>query len=193
MERDMERKITAEHLERNAYLYVRQACVPEIPGSAEGTQQQYALRERATRLGWKEEQVLTIAGDIGDSGGSSHRVGFERLVAAVRGGGAGVVMALDASRLARKLSDWEALLESCARSRTLLLLDDRLFDPSRPDDRMLLGLKPVFWDCGVCRRPRRKLLAGTRRGPRGRRSPGARSQAPGSVARARGKLQRAVR
>ena len=193
MEREMKQKITAEHLERNAYLYVRQACVPEIPGSAEGTQRQYALRERATRLGWKEEQVLTIDGDIGESGGSSHRVGFERLVAAVRAGDAGVVMALDATRLARRLSDWRALVESCALSGTLLLLDGALLDPLRPDDRMLLGLKPVLRDSGVCRRPRRRLLAGRRRGPGERRASRAQPQAPGTRGRARGKLQRVVR
>jgi DNA invertase Pin-like site-specific DNA recombinase len=192
MERDMQQKITAEHLERNAYLYVRQACRQETPATAEGTQRQYALRERAIHLGWKEEQVLTIDGDLGESGGSSRRSDFERLVVTVRRGGAGLVMALDATRLARRLSDWQALLESCALTGTLLLLDDALLDPSRRDDRMLLVLKPVFTDSRTCRRSGRTLLAGTRRGPRGRRSPGARPQAPGGLGRARAKLARVV-
>ncbi len=183
MKRNLQAKLTAEHLVRNAYLYVRQACRHETVENATRIGRQYALRERAIALGWREEQVVTIDCDLGQSGCSARRAGFQHLVAEVLRGAAGVVMAPDASRLARRLSDWQVLVESCATTGTLLLLDDALFDPSRPEDRLFLGLERVFSESGICRRPRRKLLAKTRRGPRERRVRRAKPEAAGSVAR----------
>ena len=100
MERETREKITTEHLERKAYLYIRQSTLRQVVENTESTQRQYALRERAIRLGWKEEQVVTIDCDLGESGASSeNRVGFQRLVADVGLGHAGIVMGLEVSRL----------------------------------------------------------------------------------------------
>ena len=46
------RKVTADHLRRNAYLYVRQSSVCQVIENSESTARQYALRERAVALGW---------------------------------------------------------------------------------------------------------------------------------------------
>ena len=134
-------KISATHLERQAYLYVRQSTLRQVLENTESTKRQYALRERAVALGWKAEQVVVIDSDLGQSGADADRAGFQRLVAAVGMGEVGVVLGLEVSRLARNSSDWHRLLEICALANTLILDEDGLYDPSHFNDRLLLGMK----------------------------------------------------
>jgi DNA invertase Pin-like site-specific DNA recombinase len=135
-------KVTARHLKRNAYLYIRQSTLRQVFENTESTERQYALRQRAVALGWPQEQVIVIDCDQGQSGASTEgRDGFQRLVADVGMGRAGIVMGLEVSRLARNSSDWHRLLEICALSDTLILDEDGVYDPAHFNDRLLLGLK----------------------------------------------------
>ncbi|MBM4364133.1 MAG: recombinase family protein, partial [Deltaproteobacteria bacterium] len=135
-------RLTARHLERNAYLYVRQSTVRQVFENTESTKRQYALRERAVALGWPEERIVVIDSDLGLSGASAvDREGFRKLVAEVGMGRAGIVLGLEVSRLARNSTDWHRLLEICALSDTLILDEDGMYDPSHFNDRLLLGLK----------------------------------------------------
>ena len=137
-----ESKVTAEHLKRAAYLYIRQSTLRQVLENTESTQRQYALRRRALALGWPEERVIVIDHDQGQSGASTvDRQGFQRLVAEVGLGQAGIVMGLEVSRLARNCADWHRLLEICALTHTLILDEDGLYDPGHFNDRLLLGLK----------------------------------------------------
>jgi DNA invertase Pin-like site-specific DNA recombinase len=134
-------KVTADHLRRNAYLYVRQSTLRQVVENTESTRRQYGLREKATTLGWPTEQIVVIDTDQGQSGASTDREGFQRLVSEVGLGRAGIVIGLEVSRLARNSSDWHRLLEICALTNTLILDEDGLYDPSHFNDRLLLGLK----------------------------------------------------
>lgn len=134
-------KVAAEHLSRNAYLYIRQSTLRQVMENTESTQRQYALRQKAITLGWLNEQVVVIDSDLGESGASTDRAGFQRLVSDVGLGRAGIVIGLEVSRLARNSSDWHRLLEICALTQTLILDEDGLYDPSHFNDRLLLGLK----------------------------------------------------
>ncbi|MEW6747881.1 MAG: recombinase family protein [Planctomycetota bacterium] len=69
------------------------------------------------------------------------RDGFQRLVAEVSMGHAGLILGLEVSRLARQCSEWHRLLELCAYSHSLILDEDGLYDPASFNDRLLLGLK----------------------------------------------------
>ena len=110
--------------------------------NTESTERQYALRQQAIALGWQFEQVIVIDTDLGQSGASSvDREGFQRLVAEVGLGRAGIVLGLEVSRLARNSTDWHRLLEICALSDTLILDEDGIYDPGHFNDRLLLGLK----------------------------------------------------
>jgi len=138
----MNGKVTTDHLRRNAYLYVRQSSLHQVNDNRESTARQYDLRRRAQALGWKDEQIVIIDEDLGLSGTSgSPRSGFQRLVAQVGLGYAGVVMGLEVSRFARSSTDWHRLLEICALADTLILDEDGIYDPSYFNDRLLLGLK----------------------------------------------------
>ena len=135
-------KVTARHLTRSALLYVRQSSARQVLENQESTRRQYALRESAVALGWKDGQVETIDCDLGLSGASTvDRLGFQRLVGEVALGKVGIVLGLEVSRLARNNSDWHQLLELCGRAGTLIKDEDGLYDPADFNDRMLLGLK----------------------------------------------------
>jgi len=135
-------KVTANHLRRDAYLYVRQSTLRQVVENGESTQRQYALRERAMAAGWPAEQIHVIDSDLGKSGSSATaRDGFQHLVSEVALGRAGIVMGLEVSRLARNSADWHRLIELCSLSGTLILDEDGIYDPASFNDRLLLGLK----------------------------------------------------
>lgn len=135
-------KIRSTHLSRDAYLYVRQSTVRQVFENTESTKRQYALRQRATVLGWPMERIHVIDIDLGHSGASTaDREGFKFLITEVGLGRAGIVLGLEVSRLARNCMDWHRLLELCALSDTLILDEDGLYDPNDFNDRLLLGLK----------------------------------------------------
>jgi DNA invertase Pin-like site-specific DNA recombinase len=135
------RKVKAGHLDRNAFLYVRQSTLRQVTENQESTRRQYGLRERATALGWPSEQIVIVDCDLGVSGASADREGFQRLVAEVGMRHVGIVLGLEVSRLARNSTDWHRLLELCALTDTLILDEDGLYDPTEYNDRLLLGLK----------------------------------------------------
>src|SRR6201997_5528265 len=135
-------RITPEHLARGAYVYVRQSTADQLLNNPESRRRQYALEMRAKSLGW--ENVIVIDDDLGLSGGGQARPGFERLLAAICAGGAGAVLAIEASRLARNGRDWHTLLEFCAFVNSLIIDEDGVYDPRQVNDRLLLGMKGTF-------------------------------------------------
>ncbi len=142
MPTDSVMKVGADHLRRDAFLYVRQSSLRQVFENTESTKRQYALRERAVALGWPIERVHVIDSDLGVSGAQAHdRDGFQRLVSEVAMGHAGIVLGLEVSRLARNNADWHRLLELAAMSHTLILDEDGIYDPAHFNDRLLLGLK----------------------------------------------------
>jgi DNA invertase Pin-like site-specific DNA recombinase len=135
-------KVTAAHLHRDAYLYVRQSTIKQVLTNTESTLRQYDLKSHAVALGWTTDQVIVIDVDQGHSGASAaDREGFQRLVAEVGMGRAGIVLGLECSRLARNNADWHRLLEICALADTLICDEDGLYDPTDFNDRLLLGMK----------------------------------------------------
>ncbi len=101
---DSQSKVTADHLRRDAYLYVRQSTLHQVAHNAESSRRQCDLRGRAVALGWPAERVIVIDSDQGQSGASAaDRKGFQRLVADVSLQKAGIVLGLEGSRLATML------------------------------------------------------------------------------------------
>jgi len=134
----------------------------------ESTARQYALRKRAVALGWKDEQVIVIDSDLGQSGASAaDREGFQKLVMEVSMGRAGIVLGLEVSRLARNSTDWHRLLEICATTDTLILDEDGIYHPAEFNDRLLLGLKGTMSEAElhlIRARMRGGLLSKAKRG-----------------------------
>jgi len=140
-----EERITTAHRAKLLYVYVRQSSPGQVRHHQESTELQYRLVERAVLLGWPRERVHVIDDDLGKSGTSStDRYGFQRLIAEVGLGKAGLVMSLDASRLARNNRDWHQLLELCSLFGVLIADGERLYDPGAYHDRLLLGLSGIM-------------------------------------------------
>jgi DNA invertase Pin-like site-specific DNA recombinase/DNA-binding NarL/FixJ family response regulator len=138
----MSGKITASHLQRQAFVYVRQSTSAQVHEHIESKQRQYALAERATSLGWSPGAVEVVDEDQGKSGSSAEgRDGFARLARAVAEGKAGAVFAVEASRLARCSQDWQRLLSLCAVAQVVVVDEQTVYDPSHHDDKLLLDLK----------------------------------------------------
>jgi excisionase family DNA binding protein len=136
-------KVSQSHLERAAYIYIRQSKPEQVQNNVESQRGQYGLTERARQLGFHDVHV--IDDDLGRSAsGHVDRHGFEALLAAVCQGQVGAVFVVDASRLARNGHEWHRLLEFCGIVDTLIVDHDGVYDPKHPNDRLLLGLKGMM-------------------------------------------------
>ena len=139
-------------LQRKAVVYVRQSTQVQVETNLEGRRRQYELVDVARRRGFRTVEV--IDDDLGRSaGGMVRRPGFERLVAALCAGEIGAVLCFDASRLARNGRDWHHLLELCGLVEARVIDLDGVYDPCRPNDRLLLGMKGSIseFELGVIR------------------------------------------
>ncbi len=132
-------KITADHLARDAFVYIRQSTADQLVHNQESQRRQYGLADRAKQLGWATVEV--IDDDLGRSGGGITRPGFERLLAAICEGRVGAVFAIEVSRLARNGRDWHTLIEFCGLVGTVIVDEDGIYDPRHSNDRLLLGMK----------------------------------------------------
>jgi DNA invertase Pin-like site-specific DNA recombinase len=134
--------IRPAHLERQAFIYVRQSPLFQVREHPASTARQYALAQRARDLGWPREPITIIDQAQGHSGASTvGRDGFQSLIAEVGLGRAGAVLSLAVSRLARSASAWYRLREICALTDTLVIADEGVYDPGQYNDRLLLGFK----------------------------------------------------
>src|SRR6202035_4069729 len=132
-------KITADHLGRGAFVYIRQSTADQLLHNPESRRRQYGLADHARQLGWTTVEV--IDDDLGRSGGGIKRPGFERLLAAICEGRVGAVFAIEASRLAPKGRGRHTTIWFCGLVGTVIVDEDGVYDPRHPNDRLLLGMK----------------------------------------------------
>jgi DNA invertase Pin-like site-specific DNA recombinase len=138
----MTNKIQTHHLQKSAYVYLRQSTMRQVYHNVESTERQYAFKDKALELGWTQNKIVILDKDLGQSGAQSHqREDFKKLVADVCMEKAGAVFALEASRLSRSCADWHRLINICALTNTLIVDDDGIYDPSDFNDQLILGLK----------------------------------------------------
>jgi DNA invertase Pin-like site-specific DNA recombinase len=143
-------RLTPARRAKLAYIYVRQSSVTQVKHHQESTELQYRLVDRAIALGWPRERVQVIDEDLGRSAaGHADRQGFQKLIAEIGLGNAGLVISLDASRLARNNRDWHQLLELCSLFGVIIADGERLYDPSAYRDRLLLGLSGIMSEAGL--------------------------------------------
>jgi len=144
---DTNNKITADHLARRAYVYIRQSTPDQVKYNLESKRLQYGLADRARALGWRDVEVIDE--DLGRSGEGIPRSGFERLLRAVCEEQVGAVFSIEASRLARNGREWHTLLEFCGIVGVLLIDAQAIYDPGLTNDRLLLGIKGTISEMEV--------------------------------------------
>jgi len=146
--------IPAALLARKAVVYVRQSTQSQVMTNLESQRRQYDLVDIARQRGFGDIEV--IDDDLGRSAsGTVARPGFDRLVALLCAGKVGAVLCFDASRLARNGRDWHHLLELCGLVEARVIDHDGVYNPCRPNDRLLLGMKGSIseFELGVLRAP----------------------------------------
>src|ERR1700756_4160569 len=139
-------------LKRKAVVYIRQSTQVQVQVNLESQRRQYELVDEARRRGFRDVEV--IDDDLGRSAsGTVARPGFEKLVAWLCAGDVGAVLCFDASRLARNGRDWHHLLELCGLVEARVIDLDGVYDPCRPNDRLVLGMKGSIsnFELGVLR------------------------------------------
>jgi DNA invertase Pin-like site-specific DNA recombinase len=142
---NLESPVTTAHRARLAYIYVRQSTAGQVRQHQESTELQCRLVARAAAFGWPKERIEVIDDDLGKSGTSRDgRGGFQPLTAEIRLRKAGLVLSLDASRLARNNHDCHLLLELCSLFGVLIADGERVYDPCAYHDRLLLGLSDAL-------------------------------------------------
>lgn len=139
-----DQKITPEHLSRRAIVYLRQSSEGQVRNNHESRSLQYALADRAKSLGFHE--VETIDADLGSSAAvaAKRREGFERMLGAVAGGAVGLILSRELSRLLRTDRDFCQLVELCQFFGTLIGDEENVYDTSRMDDQLVLGIKATM-------------------------------------------------
>jgi hypothetical protein len=134
-------KVTADHVRRAAFVYVRQSTTAQVEHHRESTDRQYKLVDHAMDLGWARDQITIIDNDLGVSGaGLTDRSGFAHMTTQVALGRVGLVLGLEVSRLARNNADWYRLLDLCGVTDTLIGDADGIYHPGLFNDRLVLGL-----------------------------------------------------
>jgi DNA invertase Pin-like site-specific DNA recombinase len=144
--------LPADILKRKAVVYVRQSSQSQVMNNLESKRRQYDLVDVARQRGFIDVEV--IDDDLGRSaGGTVARPAFDRLVAGLCAGRVGAVLCFDASRLARNGRDWHHLLELCGLVEARVIDLDGVYNPCRPNDRLLLGMKGSIseFELGVLR------------------------------------------
>src|SRR5215218_8176253 len=155
--------LPAAVLKRKAVVYIRQSTPAQVHSNLESQRRQYDLVEIARQRGFRDIEV--IDDDLGRSAsGTVARPGFGRLVAWLCAGEVGAVLCFDASRRARNGRDWHHLLELCGLVEARVIDMDGVYDPCRPNDRLLLGMKGSIseFELGVLRA---RMLDAARAGP----------------------------
>jgi DNA invertase Pin-like site-specific DNA recombinase len=138
-------KIRDQHRVRKAIVYVRQSSPQQVAENQESTARQYALADVAVALGWPRDRVEIVDRDQGQSGKHVEgRPGFQYVLAEIGLDHVGMLLGVDASRLARSDPDWAPLVRWCGVFRTLLGDFDGLYDPTDFNDRLLLNNRAQF-------------------------------------------------
>lgn len=139
---DADARVQPRHLERSAYIYVRQSSPYQVEHNRESGRRQYGLADWAQKIGWLRERIRVVDDDQGQSSATPEtRSGFSQLITAVGRGEVGIVIGLEMSRLARNSPDWANLMYLCRFTDTLVADESGVYDPARPNDRLVLGLR----------------------------------------------------
>src|SRR5439155_12630416 len=115
-------KIEARYLRRLSAVYERQSTLAQVEGNENSRLYQESQKEVAHRYGWAENRIIAIDEDLGVSGASAGRAGYQRLLRLIREGQVGAVFISDVTRGGRDPVAWFQLLELMAQKDVLLFV-----------------------------------------------------------------------
>ena len=137
--------IKKHHLQKTAFVYLRQSSPTQVKKNVEGARRQRQMADRMKQLGWPTARIRLLGGDTGNSGGTLHgRDEYQTIVEGVLAGQAGAVAARELSRLVRDNQDWNQLVRLCRHHHVLLVDEHRVYNATDPQDRVVLGVAGAF-------------------------------------------------
>ena len=137
--------IKSEHLEKTAFVYMRQSSPTQVKRNVESGRRQRGMKERVKELGWPAAEIQVLGGDTGLSGSSLHgRDDYQVMLEAILSGKAGLIAARELSRLARDNQDWNHLIRLCRHLDVLLMDEHRVYHAANAQDRVVLGIAGAF-------------------------------------------------
>jgi DNA invertase Pin-like site-specific DNA recombinase len=140
-------KITEEHTNKLAYVFVRQLASRGVKENTIGIMVPRGLDQQALQLGWREENIRVVAGDQGRRGSIAEGgSGYEQMLNDVADGRVGAVFCLRPSSVARDIADWHNFIKICQQAGTLVIDEQGLYDPRDVDDNMRLTLTALIAD-----------------------------------------------
>ena len=138
-------KLSKHHLQKTAFVYLRQSSPTQVKKNVEGSRRQRQMENRMKELGWPDARIRLLGGDTGNSGSTLHgRDDYQTIVEGVLSGQAGAVAARELSRLVRDNQDWNQLVRLCRHQDVLLVDEHRVYNASDPQDRVVLGVAGAF-------------------------------------------------
>jgi DNA invertase Pin-like site-specific DNA recombinase len=138
-------KIKRHHLQKTAFVYLRQSSPGQVKKNVEGSRRQRPMEDRMKELGWPAGRIRVLGGDTGNSGSSLHgREDYQVILQGVLSGEAGAVAARELSRLVRDNQDWNQRVRLCRHQDVLLVDEQRIYNPADPQDRVVLGVAGAF-------------------------------------------------
>src|SRR6266536_3082385 len=137
-------KVTGSHRSRAAVIYVRQSTLVQVERNTESRARQLDLVTRAGELGWPRGAIRVVEDQGVSASVTGQRDGVESLVAEVALGQVGIILALEASRLARDNAAWYRLLDLAGICDTLVADADGVYHPALFNDRLILGMKGIL-------------------------------------------------
>jgi DNA invertase Pin-like site-specific DNA recombinase len=137
--------ISPQHLQRSAFVYVRQSSPNQVRKNQESHRRQEHMVEHVAALGWPSSRIALLDADTGRSGTSLHgRHQFQELLETIARDQAGLIAACELSRLVRDNQDWVQVIRLCCYHGVLLADEHRVYNPADPHDRLMLGIQGTF-------------------------------------------------
>ena len=161
-------KISRRHLERTAFVYLRQSSPHQVKKNVESAELQRHMKEHVKQWGWPISQIKMLGGDTAKSGSSQHgRDDYQAMLNAVMAQEAGIICARELSRLVRDNQDWNQLVRLCRYQGVLMADEHQIYEPADPQDRVLLGIQGAFNEYElslICERMQRSRAQKAQRG-----------------------------
>ena len=156
------------HLERTAFVYIRQSSPTQVKRNTESATRQRRMQEHVIQLGWPAAKIRVLGNDTGNSGATQHgRDDYQCMLDAVMKSEAGLICACELSRLLRDNQDWNQLVRICRHNGVLLADEHRIYDAANTQDRVLLGIQGAFTEYELAMITERMQESRTQKAARG--------------------------
>ena len=126
-------EILARYLARLAIIYIRQSTEKQVRNNPGSRLYQEGQILHARQHGWPDDRIRIVDDDLGQSGRTTKRRGYQGLLSLIQSESVGALFISELGRAGRNEIGWFELLELLAAKDILLFIDGRVTDPHDPN------------------------------------------------------------